>query len=30
MASREHLVKNMEYQFDAYKTDDLVKKLEDL
>ncbi|MDD5213713.1 MAG: CoA transferase [Candidatus Gracilibacteria bacterium] len=30
MAASEHLVKNMEYQFDAYKTDDLVKKLEDL
>lgn len=30
MASREHLVKLMEYKFDSYLTDDLVKILEDL
>lgn len=30
MAAKEHLVKTMEYIFDAYKTEELVKKLEDL
>lgn len=30
MDAREHLVKNMEYVFDSYRTDDLVQKLEDL
>ncbi|MFA6090846.1 MAG: CoA transferase [Candidatus Gracilibacteria bacterium] len=30
MVAKEHLVKNMEYIFDSYKTDALIQKLEEL